>query len=395
MTGYQGTGRLPAPRGFTARRGGRSSKSRVSRPPKTKPTPPPSHPSDSDSDTECDMHPTQFGIKIQQKVPPVTERSIYRGTSKALEQQQQQVSTERRTNVTFSVADKDTEQQEKQKQILVERQTNTIIYQEDKDIERHPKEVLARKSSATNNQHKQTLAERQTNFTVSAPEKDTGLQKQGLAEQRVSTAVSPAGKDIERQQKQKPAPIQITIPPQDESAQQLQTQLVSAQAMDSERKIMARSIIAGFPRRALETLLLDAALGNTNVMKEVIEWNSKHPVQEEETPRRLSKSPLLSNNLTDDNDTILVEPHAIVIDDDEDFSYTFQAYNGLRPTATQIKAPGGPKARRFEVRPTKPVIPVTPMTPNPIVLATKDSNTAQKIASSLQAAKRRRERGEE
>ncbi|CZR57817.1 uncharacterized protein PAC_07706 [Phialocephala subalpina] len=388
-TGYQGTARPKAPpRGFTARRGGHSSSisrnsPRVSKE-KMKCTPPPSD-SDSDSDTECDIRPTNFADKKHTPAQHPIKPTII-AAARDIERQHKKTSAERQSNPSING---------ERIHVLSERQMNPTIFPLDKDIVQPPKEVpVIITTISTDCQHKEALAERQTNFTISPADKDIEQQqkrKQLLAEQRAST-ISTADKDIERQQKPKPAPIQIAIPPQDEGTQQqLQNQLVSAQAMDSERRIMARSIIAGFPRRALESLLLDAALGNTSVMKEVIEWNSKNPV--EETPRsaRPSKCHPPSNNLVD-NDTIAVEPQAIMIDDDEDFSYSFQAYDGFRATATHISAPGKPKVRKFTA---KPVNPTSPVTPNPILLATRDSNTAQKLSASMQAAKRRREQGEE
>lgn len=84
---------------------------------------------------------------------------------------------------------------------------------------------------------------------------------------------------------------------------------------EPERNIMARSIIAGFPRRALEKLLLHAALGNISVMKEVIAWNAKHPVEKDEI---ISVQP---------------KPNVSSVDYDKDSNLTAQEYS-LHSTRT-------------------------------------------------------------
>lgn len=69
-----------------------------------------------------------------------------------------------------------------------------------------------------------------------------------------------------------------TAPPLDTSGpQSLDKGTTATPAIE----VMARSLIAGFPRRALRTLLLNASLNTPAVMEEVLEWNLKQDSEEE------------------------------------------------------------------------------------------------------------------
>lgn len=180
------------------------------------------------------------------------------------------------------------------------------------------------------------------------------------AQQQNRQPIPPTASPIRAQQlRQKP------IPPRNES-------------IDPVCKAMARSIIAGLPRKALEELLLSAAMGNTSVMDKVVEWNMKHPVQEEEAteanndPRSATRQPNHGSLQVAEYSHHQKPPKTktsprkahnlapILIDDDDDD-------RGLSMTG--------------------PAIPTN--TP------AQETPTAQKTTLSLQTAKRRREHPEE
>jgi hypothetical protein len=197
--------------------------------------------------------------------------------------------------------------------------------------------------------------------------KDSGLQKKQAPMARLRSPTPSSDEEAERQAAPKPTPRKVSLATSTTTERSREQSVRKAHSppenAESEREVMARSIIAGFPRRALETLLLNAALGSTSVMKDVIKWNSKHPVEEEQSVWFQSEH----------------GPITVENDDPNNFR-AVKSYSSL-PPIRDVRPQMPPKSK--PVRPTPSRVPV------------QESSTDKTIEQLLEAAERRRELGEE